>query len=219
MPHVVEETEIITEVPSVASQLREEVKVLGGRITRSAIAFSEGLYKIYHNEYWRDYGYESFKSYTELELGIQYRTAMYSVNVWEALQKYNIDMDAAHSIGWSKLKLLVPHFTTKNYLDLITVAEGKTVAELKDELKRTTGKGEQPRLSVTLKDHEASKIFDALDESKNRINTESYGAALEYICGEWMFANSGETSQTSVEEIIEFVHRNYGVNLEKVEGQ
>lgn len=207
---------------SVSKALRSKALAIKQSINRASIELAEVLHEIYHAELWRTYGYASFAKYTENELEVGYRSAMYSVRIIEAVLRYGIPIDQAKELGWGRFRAILPHITEKNVTTLVDMASQKSVREIQKEFSEGTdvvGGQEYHRITLLCSDSESSVIYDALDDAKKRINTESSGSAISFIAQEWLMANDGSMSQVSLEQLIDFVHRNYGVHLKVGEGE
>lgn len=210
-----EETVDISTMPS--SELRSYALALRGQINMAAIGLAEVLHSVYQSERWRDFGFGSFQEYVETELEVGYRSAMYSVKIISTMKEHHISMVQARELGWGRLRAILPHITTRNVGSLLDMANTKSVREIQTELTDSgiisPGTAETNRLTFNCTPSEASIIFDSIDEAKKRLDTESISSALEFVCQEWTMANEGETSQTSLSDIIAFCERNYGVTL------
>lgn len=205
-----------------ASELRAQALALKGKVNSTLIELAEILHVIYNTEKWKDFGFNSFEAYVETELSIGYRSAMYSVNIISKVKEHNIPMLQAMQLGWGRLRALLPHLTAKNAETLLDMASTKSVREIQTELKSDAPTGdsslpETKKLSFDCTPAEAAVVFDALDEAKKRLDTQSISSALEFLAQEWLMANEGETSQTSLQDIITFCERNYGVILSAAE--
>lgn len=202
--------------------VRAKALSLRGNMNRTAIELAEVLHVVYHKEQWREFGYASFEKYTESELDVGYRSAMTSVNIIAKMKEHGISMKEGKKLGWGKMRELLPHMTSKNVDALLDLAAGQSVRGIKAKLVEEGAitipdTVETHKFTVDCSSSEASIILDAIDEAKKRLNTESTSSALEYITQEWAMANEGDTSQTSLQSIIKFCKRNYGVTLEIVE--
>ena len=167
--------------------LREKALALKQSINRASIELAEVLHEIYHAELWRGYGFNSFAQYTESELEVGYRSAMYSVRIIEAVLRYNISMVQARELGWGRLRAILPHITETNVTTLIEMASKKSVRDIQKELSERgelVGNHEYHRITLLCSDSESAVIYDALDEAKKRINTESSGSAVSFIAQE-----------------------------------
>lgn len=199
-----------------AEAIRNKALSLKQNINSTSVELAEVLHEIYHAELWRGYGYRSFAKYTEGELEVGYRSAMYSVRIIETIFRYSIPMTQAKELGWGRLRAILPHITELNAGNLIEMAGNKSVRDIQKELskgKEISGGQEYHKITLLCSDSESSVIYDALDEAKKRINTDSSGSAISFIAQEWLMGNEGDASQTSLEQVTEFVEKNYGVHL------
>lgn len=200
--------------------LRNRALTLRENINRTAIDLADVLHAIYHGEKWRDFGFSSFEKYVEADLEVGYRSAMMSVKIISAVKEHNITMQQARHLGWGRLRALLPHITSKNIGSLLDMASSHSVREIQTVLGDktaltgpTTTTPETHQLTFNCTASEASIILDAIDEAKKRLSTESTSSALEFVAQEWSVANEGDSSQVSLQDIIDFCERNYGVVL------
>lgn len=199
-------------------EVRAKALTLRGSMDKTAIDLAEVLHIIYHKEQWRDFGFDSFEKYTESELDVGYRSAMASIQIISKMKEHGISMARARELGWGKMRALLPHLTSKNAESLLEMADGQSVRGIKTKLIEdgTIVPKEAPETHKFIADcsaAEAAVILDAIDAAKKRLGTESVSSALEYITQEWAMANEGDASQTSLQDIINFCERNYGVTL------
>ena len=213
-----QEEELVDVSSMSGEELRTKALDLRRTINVAAIELAEVLHEIYQSEKWREFeAFDSFEKYVETELEIGYRSAMYSIKIISTMKSRNISMEQARQLGWGRLRSILPHITARNVGSLLEMAASRSVRQIQEELKEggliTTSVPETHKIVFNCSASEATIIFDTLDEAKRRLNTESLSSALEFICQEWTIANEGETSQTSLQDIINFVERNYGVTL------
>lgn len=204
-------------------ELRIKALDLRRTINTAAIDLAEVLHEMYQSEKWREFEvFDTFAQYVEAELEIGYRSAMYSIKIVASLKTHNIPMEQARQLGWSKLRSLLPHITSKNAISLLEMASTRSVREIQTELKDsgvvTPATPETTKINFNCSPSEASVIFDTLDSVKQKLNTESMSSALEFLCQEYLMAEDGDTSRVSIENIITFCERNYGVTLVISEG-
>lgn len=202
-----------------ADDLRRRALSLQGNMNCTAIDLAEVLHTIYHGEKWRDYGFISFEKYVEAELEVGYRSAMMSVKIISTMKEHGIPMLQGRRLGWGRMRAILRHITSTNINSLLSMASSRSVREIQLELANThaltdtAAQSETHQLTFDCTASEASIILDALDEAKKRLNTESKSSALEFVAQEWSVANEGEVSQVSLQDIIDFCERNYGVVL------
>lgn len=145
----------------------------------------------------------SFKDYIENEVGIQYRRAMYFVSIYTKLVELQIPWETFKSIGWSKLKELLPVLTADNADDWVKVAESSTVQNLIAIVKSKQAKaaGELTddsegaakivtSVSFKLHDDQKATVQAALDKAKEELSTSVATVALEHICMDYLAGSS-----------------------------
>jgi hypothetical protein len=62
---------------------------------------------------------------------------------------------------------------------------------------------------------EAAIILEAIEEAKGLCDTENPVIALEMICQDWMQSQGSKPTRSSVEGIISYVEKAFGVKLEQ----
>lgn len=202
-------------LPEDSDALRKRTLDLRCRINTDFVYLAGAIQKIYHQGYWQGWGFSSFKEYVETELSIGYRQSMHYIGIMDSIDRYGIPLQRAIDLGWTRMREIVPHITDGNVQDLLTRAEGMSASQIQQEFLVTPPTTTRHTINVVASASEASAIFDAIDEAKRRLETESTSSALEYICQEWMMGNEGDASQLDIDSVVDFVHRNYGVTLVK----
>jgi hypothetical protein len=204
-----------------AEAIRARALELKQNINRASIDLAEVLHEIYHKELWKDYGYESFQAYSEGELDVGYRSAMYSIKIIETLNRHAIPMDQARQLGWGRLRAILPHITERNVTGVLDMASTRSVRQIEAEfadggIVSGSPVASQHAIRFLCTEAEASAIYDALDEAKRRLETDVSSSAMEFIAQEWMMYSEGGVSNLSLDNIVDFVYRNYGVRLERI---
>lgn len=72
---------------------------------------------------------ETFFSVVE-KLGLSQRKAYYLIKIDRTFRNLPIPPDRLHRIGWTKLQLIAPHVTQETWIELIELAETRTVHQL-----------------------------------------------------------------------------------------
>ena len=203
-----------------AQAIRTRALELKQSINQASIDLAEVLHEIYHKELWKEYGYESFQAYSEGELDVGYRSAMYSIKIIEVLNRHAIPMSRARELGWGRLRAILPHITERNVTGVLDMAATRSVRQIEAEFSGGVVAGSsgasQHAIRFLCTEAEASAIYDALDEAKRRLETDISSSAMEFIAQEWMMYSEGGVSNLSLDNIIDFVYRNYGVRLERI---
>lgn len=157
--------------------------------------------QVNHKKYFAEYGFNGFKGWVETTYGIQYRKAMYLVQIYDAVRDHDINWDQIKHLGWTKLKtLLNPNsnlITAENLPEWVKKAENMTVLQLESAVKSSKGTsaGEQASeqdmnatTKITFAAHADQKetIRSALEKAKELSGTSSDTVALEMIATEFL---------------------------------
>jgi hypothetical protein len=158
---------------------------LGGVLARiQSQAETEG------GEEWLN-GHASFKELLDKEFSIQYRKAMYLIEIYTALVEKQIPWDLVKDVGWTKLKDLAKVLTAKNVESWVVKAKKLTVMQLQEVIRKAQSKGGDASekdtsavTTLTFKLHKDQKesIREALDKAKEETHTAVDTVALHNIC-------------------------------------
>jgi len=203
-----------------AIKVRKEVIDLRKTIETNYLELAKRFSEIREKQYYRDYGFQSFASYCEMELGIKSRRAIYLSDIWNMVSEYHLSIPQIRSIGWTKAKELTRVLTADNAKELIALAKDMSVGELQQEVRKLASPGvtvTPPPTTLTkiefrLDESEADVITSALEAAKSMIETENGTTALEHICSTWLQEHE-DAAPPSVESIIAYVKRVFGVDL------
>lgn len=148
------------------------------------------------NGWFKPYG--SFKDYVENEHGIKYRNARYFISIYETLVEANIPWEKVKTIGWTKLKELLPVISTENVDQWVEVASKNSTLQLIEMVKSEKEQGtaetvetdKEPKTvtTMTFKVHEDQKatIKAAIDKAQKESGTDVATVALEHICLDYL---------------------------------
>jgi hypothetical protein len=150
--------------------------------------------------------YASFREYIEQVHGLQYRTALYYVGIYNALVENKIAWDSVKDVGWTKLKEIADVITPENVDQWVELAKSQTVLQLIDSVKAAkkaaASQGEttaqvQEGAAVTVttktfKVHEDQKknIELAIEKAKKDSGTAVDTVALDFICLDFLAGNA-----------------------------
>jgi len=160
------------------------------------------LSTIHANGWFTDEGYENFKSFVQTEFGIEYRTAMHWISIYNGLVESGVAWDKVKHLGWSKLKELANILTPDSVEEWVKAAEKMTVLQLQEYIKPKqagtlpAGEDGEPATpevsSLSFKVHKDQRevIMSAIEKAKNEAKTEYPAVALEAVC--MQFLNSGQ---------------------------
>lgn len=208
---VLAESDALEAAKTLVAQVEESYFTLGGVLSH---IYNEGIFKSAGYD-----GKRGFANYVEKELGIQYRKAMYLIDIYTAFRRLGVDEKRLTQIGWSKAKELTKIATPENFNDLIEYAQSHTrdevIAHVQTSTVTTGGEaGEQVRktkLNFTLFADQATTVERALAAAKSAAGTDDPNQALEHICAEWAMANEGV--EVPIDEAIRALERKYKVTL------
>jgi len=223
--------ESITPPEITSAEIRSKLSDLSREITTKQIDMASMVAKVYHEGLWRQWGpdgtgkpYQKFEEYTTKELGIEYRKAMYFVQVGDMVNAYGQNIkDSLESLGWTKVKDLARILNKDNLEEWLNLASSMNAKELQKAVADAlSGSGvDNPPdkiTTITLRcdSSAASIILDAINEAKKTTETSDIVSAIEYICLDWMETkgeSTGSIEKTSIEDMIKFMERLYGVRL------
>ena len=169
-------------------------------------------------------GNKGFASYVLAELGMEYRKAMYYIQIHETFAPLGIDESRLSGIGWSKVKELTYVVDEANVNDWLDRAEEMGRDDLKAEIKTSLVKAGEHGTGVTAPSGEkvamtklAFRLFadqgtvavEALEAAKIAIGSEDDNAAFAHILSEWLSMNS-EVAPIPLEAAIETLEGRYG---------
>ena len=200
--------------------VRKEIQDALGAIDNNSTELARLLYEAYHKEMYVEWGHEDFRNYCADELDVNYRKAMYFVDIWDKVKSLSLPLAKVRKLGWTKMKDIATVITDKNKDKLLADAMKKTSREVTEAVKlmrRKDTKGADlptiTTMSLRMSESEANIITDAIEEAKKLTESDNAVVALEMICQDWM-TDQGQTPQkSSIEDHIEHLQRVYGVTL------
>jgi hypothetical protein len=202
----------------------DAAKMLVERVEETYYTLGGVLADIYEQGIYKSVGYDGkrgFADYTQAELGIQYRKAMYLIDIYQRMQALGLDDTRLREIGWSKAKELLRFATADNFDDLVDYAKEHTREQLVDYLKTSNvsdgsegtagGTVKKTKLSFSLFADQAEGVTRAIDAAKNMVGSDDPNQALEYICTEW--SQMTESVEVSLEDALAHLQAKYGVSV------
>lgn len=145
---------------------------------------------------------EAGKEYTEKggfglfikdKLNIEYRKAMYLIDIYYKFNLFGIDAEKVRELGWTKCSRIASVMTEHNADELIELAEESTLADLSDTIKETYSKtsvatGEK-RKKITFKfrlwEDQADAVKGILEGVTEQMGFKDPAEAFEHIVVEW----------------------------------
>lgn len=165
------------------TDIRDEAKKLSKTLSNTYYELSIVLYKIYSENDWQKWGFESINDYLEQELNIGYRTGMYYINIGEWIVKNNVSKEQVENIGWTKLKEIIK---APNPETLIEKAKDVTVEELTNIVRNEKG-NESDRVSMhfIFLQEQAEVVNKAMEIAGELLNIDpekNKSRCIEYVC-------------------------------------
>lgn len=168
--------------------------------------------------WYMDKNYESFRAFVEADCGINYRKAMYLIEIYNGLVESGVEWDKVKHLGWTKLKELAKILTPANVDEWVALIDGQemTVLQLQEHI-RALEAGSAPAAedasvaaeskkttTMTFKLHEDQKatIREALDKAKHVSSTESDTVALEFIALDYLGGDSALKKVPTLQELM-----------------
>jgi len=193
--------------------IRKQIKNLLETIEQSWFEISILLSDTYYGELYKKWGYESFEDYAKAELDMEYRSAMFRVQVGKTINDLNITKQQIGELGWTKFKeltyILKEKDLTKEHMEnLFNEVKDMSFRETKEFIKQVrieqeTGEPGQSVKKTVMKfkftNEQEEVVQHAVDEAMGIMEVDNENLALEYICMEWMM-NHSETPIAEVED-------------------
>lgn len=175
--------------------IREEIKTLARNIDESRYDLYLKLYEVKEKEQYASWGYESYKDYVEGELSLEYRIALWYAQMGETISKYNIPKEVILNVSWTKFKEISLLDNKEEIEKLLKKAPNMTFQEVKDTVKQLR-KNIAPKkeinitkITFNLIEDQYDVVNQAIEKAKQMVGTDSNGAALEYICQEFLMSD------------------------------
>lgn len=172
-----------------------------------------GVLSVIQDNGWWEGESETFKLFIPEKFGLQYRKAMYLINIYDNLVEANIPWHKVSGLGWTKLKELADILTTENVDEWVELAESLTTLNLKLKIKAfkaaelgLDGTESEGVSTITFTVHPDQKetINEAVEKGMEDAGTEFKGVALEAICLNFLAGgNTGSTKSLSLKGTME----------------
>ena len=218
------EEAVIPPTKSVEQELREEALEARNMVEIGYMKLARCLYDIYYRDAFRTWDYTTFEDYVDSELQINYRKAMYLIEIYNKATMLNMDLARLENIGWTKARELVRIVDQSNTDEWLSIAEESTAKELsfkvkveKDKLddRSSVSDAAPSTTTITLRLGEAENaiIQEAVEQSASLINTDDLALALANICQEWVELKGISPTHTSLEDHMDLLEQMYGQRL------
>lgn len=206
-------------------EVKDDIIRLDGEVERNFVDLAELLYEAAEKKHYEDWGYDSVWDFCDVELMTHSRKARYLVKIYEKIVEFGIPKKRAAKIGWTKLKSIIVIMTKKNMEALLEQAEKLSTAALEKKVETARGRqsGDVPKI-VTLKfkmgEADGNIVTDALNEAKGMSDSTDPSIWLVMICQDWLSEKGALPERTSLEDIIAYAEKMYGVKLDwKIKSQ
>jgi hypothetical protein len=149
-----------------------------------------GAYKGIDPEYAATGGFEA---YINEVLGMEYRKAMYLIDIYYKFSKFEVSSELIATEGWTKCSQIARVMTEDNADALVEAAETLTVADLKETIKEDftieDGKAKAPtKKRVTFKfrlyEDQAGGVEQIMEEAMETLSLDM-NQAFEHMATEW----------------------------------
>ena len=214
-------TDLMGDLGPRSAEVREKIVEEAKRIDESYQNLAQLLHECYENAYYIRWGFSNFKEYCENE-GLHYRRSKYLVGIAQVVKDLGINWEDVEGVGWTKMRALVPILREQMVVgDWLELARLHSVKELEALVKDSkigldvsaSGGDRIVSLNFKLTPTQAEIILDALDHSKRIAETEDDVLAFEQMAYDYMMQQGGDPERTTLERIIEFAEKSYGVEL------
>lgn len=146
-----------------------------------------------------------FGLYVLEHLNVEYRKAMYLIDIYYKWNKFGLDSAKVASIGWAKAAKIAAVMTEDTAEELLELAEGNTVADLVENIKtnyKEVGgqKGEKKMLKTfkfRLFEDQAAAVEEVLNSVAAAMEFKNLDLAFEHIVMEWATEHPVEKKTTS----------------------
>jgi len=140
-----------------------------------------------------------FGLYVKERLNVEYRKAMYLIDIYYKFNLFGIDAEKVKEIGWTKASKIAAVMSEDNAEELVELAEKSTVADLQDTIKedyvekggsKTAGeKKKRVTFKFRLFEDQASLVTEVLNTVAKDMGVKDLSAAFEHIVAEWAAEN------------------------------
>jgi hypothetical protein len=149
--------------------------------------------------------FPSFREFVEQKYGINYRRAMYWVEIYNSLVNSKVPYGKVKHLGWTKLSIIASLLTNDNVDEWVKIAMGSTALQLADTAKKSkqttvgqlTDQSASTVTTKTFKLHEDQKetVEAALEKAKEIGGFKDDTPAFEHICIEYLNGTIGAATK------------------------
>ena len=201
----------------------QTAKKLDSRAEESYFELGAVLMEIEEQHAYEAMGYGGpggFRDFCENELAIGYRRARYYMEIRQKADELGLTAADFASIGWTKIRVMLPYLNEDNVTDLFSKAKRLSRAGLEAQIKQEFLDPEERSLREKVKKvtfkftalaHEADTIQNILEAAKERTEDGTLDAAFSLIVTEWGVMN--ENTGVTVEDMVAYIEQRFGVRV------
>jgi hypothetical protein len=134
-----------------------------------------------------------FGLYVKEHLNIEYRKAMYLIDIYYKFNLYGIDSAKVSALGWTKCSKIAAVMSEDTAEDLIELAETSSVADLTDAIKESYkaegGTKGTVKKRVTFKfrllEEAGTAVTEVIEQAAKDMGLKNLDDAFEHIVMEW----------------------------------
>jgi hypothetical protein len=193
-------------------KIRQKLYDLREKLNECYFEIAKLLYEVWSKQYWKEWGFQTFRHYCEGELGFSLRKAQYLIAIYDYFAlRIGVSTDRLVDIGWAKAKELIG-VAKKEDLDYwIEKAKSLPLRELADETKKVlvSGEGqkeekkeEEYKVTFVLMGEQYDIVKKALDKASELSKSEKSGHNLSLICMDFL-STYEKSSPLSIFEKLE----------------
>lgn len=134
-----------------------------------------------------------FGLYVKEKLSIEYRKAMYLIDIYFKFNQYGIDAAKVQELGWTKCAKIAAVMNDENAEELVELAEKSSVSELNDTIKESYkevgGEKGEKRKKIAFKfrlwEDQAAGVDEVITATAEAMGFKDLSDAFEHIVMEW----------------------------------
>lgn len=147
-----------------------------------------------------------FGLYVKEKLNIEYRKAMYLIDIYYKFNLFGIEADKLQEIGWAKASKISAVMSEDNAEELVELAESSTLADLNDTIKEsykvTNGEAPTKTKRITFKFRllasAADSVKEILEQQAKDMGVKDISDAFEHIVMEWAAEHMNVKKSSSI---------------------
>ena len=218
--------------PKRAKEVKDKLLAASQAVESNYVELAALMSEAYHKEYYIAWGHDHFKDFCAAHLPMEYRKAMYFVDIWDTVKALNLNKNKVLKLGWTKMKDLASVMTKKNKEEWLAKADKMTTREVTEAVKNVksrksgTGTGIPTVITVSFKLNEdaARVVSEAIMAAKTLCgggtpDASTDALAIEMVCQDWLTDKGAVPEKTGLQDHIAYLESAYGVELAVTEGE